>query len=223
METDVSLISHLMTLIEEAEDHLLGPVVNIALSVYVVLSIIEPGRAARLFLRLRQVRLHISLVATSAQIPIENLVLWQAADLPPINRLSLSNLRLAVDDATIQTEMLCAEYAKKHNVLWSFIDELSRNDHPADLTRSLMLAGFDDIDDRALPLFSDMKLKHGFLKNVMTKAREAYERNAWARDGFDKTQSASDNVEYWRFSQLMLKAADTRHVLWFRSSETSVS
>ena len=193
METDVSLISHLMTLIEEAEDHLLGPVVNIAL------------------------------VATSAQIPIENLVLWQAADLPPINRLSLSNLRLAVDDATIQTEMLCAEYAKKHNVLWSFIDELSRNDHPAALTRSLMLTGFDDIDDRALPLFSDMKLKHGFLKNVMTKAREAYERNAWARDGFDKTQSASDNVEYWRFSQLMLKAADTRHVLWFRSSETSVS
>jgi hypothetical protein len=68
-----------------------------------------------------------------------------------------------------------------------------------------------------------MKLKHGFLKNVMTKAREAYERNAWARDWFDKTQSASDNVKYWRFSQLMLKAADARHVLWFRSSETSVS
>jgi hypothetical protein len=202
-------------LLVRASDRQLRPLANIAASAATVLSTTQPEKAGELFERLLGVRPDMNLNIGPAEVPFCRLAVWTAQDGERIKRLPAFRLQSGSNDAELFVEVLCAAEAGKMAEVLAHAEQLMGTEHPGQIARAVTLAGFCDVNEVSLRIFTDPRLIMGFLSEVTQAARGAYERNAWARHWYEEACAATDAVQFWRSCALMIRAADGRFILWF--------
>ena len=63
-------------------------------------------------------------------------------------------------------------------------------------------------------LFRDSMGQKGFVGEAQLAARGAYDRNRWSRHWYECIRSATNEVDFWRYSVLLSKIVDGRIDLW---------
>lgn len=187
---------------------------NITGCAAIAFSRTDPEAAAKLLAAIAQSAPDIILTIGGAQLPFHRLAFWMADDSPRLRSLRSARIRSARDDAELSVEALCAAYAGKQAAVLDIALELISEDHPGSIARGLTMAGFCDANDVSARLLASPNYSTGFLGHVADRARTAYKGNLWARHWHRQAQAADTAVDWWRFTELAIEAADGRFVLW---------
>jgi hypothetical protein len=102
----------------------------------------------------------------------------------------------------------------QQELLTAYIEAKLRKEEPAEIARSIMVAGFSDQSE-----FNDEILKRyegsaGLIGSAQKAAEYAYERNVWARHWFEKMCQTDENTDFWRYAVLFSKIVDGRFAFW---------
>jgi hypothetical protein len=209
------LFSQIVGLFETADTGHLPNIANVMACASIVLSRTDPDGGARLIAKIVDARPDIVLTIGAASIPFHYLAVWQIEDSDRAHALRRSLVMGARDDVGLALQALCAAYAHKQTEVESYAESLVGDDHPGRIARGLTLAGFCDENRFSTALLRSPPFASGFLGHVSDNAKAAYDRNLWARKWYVKMKEAAETVEWWRYSQLMISAADKRFVLWY--------
>jgi hypothetical protein len=209
----------LLSLFRSASAKQLPQLCNIIACAAVAVSDTAPETAAELLMKIAKVAPDITLIIGGAEQPFHRLAYWLGAESGTTSSLRRAAMQSAATDAGLFREALAAGYADKQPELIARAKELAATGHPASVARGLMLAGYADVNHDTMSLFNDDRFQAGFLGQVVAKARYAYERNVWARHWYDKACRADNLDDWWRISELMIRASDGRFVLWYRPNE----
>ena len=153
-------------------------------------------------------------VVGMAKVPIEADVLWSHAEIPEISALCTERLDDCTCDHEIAIEALAAFAHKQEFALKSYVERLLSTREPAHIARALTVAGFSDESEFAEHTLSRFKGAEGFVGEACVAGRSAYDRNRWSRHWYERLQSATTEVEFWRNSVLLSKIVDGRIDLW---------
>ncbi len=172
--------------------------------------------ALSLFRAYSAVRPLMRCVVGLAKIPIEADVLWSHASVSEISKLCLERLENCANDQEIAVEVLAALSHNQEVVLASYVETLLAAGEPVHIARALAIAGFADESDFADDAISRFDEAKGFVGEAHSAARDAYDRNRWSRHWFDCMQTATSQLDFWRYSVLLSRIVDGRITLWGR-------
>src|SRR5690606_7776383 len=128
--------------------------------------------------------------------------------------ICFERLDRALNDHMLALEVLAAFSAHRKTEVDEYVQTRLAVNEPAQKCRALMVAGFSDVNPEAeavLRLFEGAK---GFIGTARKAARNAYERNVWAREWYARMLKADEPLDFWRYSVLLGKVVDGRYVLW---------
>ncbi len=159
-------------------------------------------------------------VAGVAEIPLESGVLWSLGSIPEITPLCFKRLENCGSDQEISIEVLAALKHNQAPVLQSYVQKLLASGEPANVARAVAIAGFSDKSKFATDVLAEFEDAAGFVGEACGAAREAYDRNTWARHWYEKLRAASTELDFWRYSVLLSEIVDGRFDLWRSNDET---
>ena len=208
--------------IESAEGLALRRVHVAGSMVAIVLSQSDPVRAAKLFRKLDDSRPLVNILSGPAAVPFNRRALWRSHESEKIEQERIRRFRLCGSDSEIAVEVLCALQCGKGTQLEAIVDQLAASAHPADSALVAMISGYSNTNQRVATLSCDQRYNAGYLADALRTAKYAYERYEWSLHWFDQAATVTDNVDYWRYSELLHKSADGRFTLWDIKSPQNV-
>ena len=149
-----------------------------------------------------------------ARVPFEATVIWSHADISELAELCMNRLDDCTCDQELAVEVLAAFTYNKENVLSSFVEKLLSKGEPVHTARALTIAGFSDESIFARDILTSFDGTKGFIGEVQRAAKDSYDRNSWSRHWFERIQSATNEVDFWRYSVILTKIVDGRIELW---------
>ncbi|WP_439575955.1 hypothetical protein [Phreatobacter sp.] len=153
-------------------------------------------------------------VQGKAKSPSIILALWREAGSAPLRAICKRRLVAARSDAEIAMEVNAAFFSGRHELVAEVADELIATDQPANICRALMLSGYSDATDHAEAIIARYEETKGFIGMAHKTAKNAYQRNGWARFWFERMRSAAEPQDFWQASVLFLKVVDARFDIW---------
>ena len=156
----------------------------------------------------------IGRVFENSNVPVEVDVLWSNGHIPEISALCIERLDNCCDDQEISTEVLAAFTNNRESVLASYVERLMSTGEPIHIARALTVAGFSVESEFAENAISRFDGSEGFIGEVYTAAKGAYDRNRWSRNWYEQMRSANTEVEFWRYSVLLSRIVDGRFTFW---------
>lgn len=192
---------------------------NFGLRVARALSEREPALSRQLYDRMSGLNAVVSVTYGPAGIPLDAFCAWGGADNAEWDELRAARLDRASSDHEIATEVLAALHCGKPQYLERYVRERLARPEPVMIARALMVLGLGEPSTFADDKIAEHEKISGFLGEVASDARYAYERNVWARDWYQIMTSANSAEEFWRGSVLLRKIADGRFALWRQSNQ----
>jgi hypothetical protein len=153
-------------------------------------------------------------VQGKAKAPSIILALWRDSDSAPLRAICKRRLVAATSDAEIAMEVMAAFLANKDGLVAEVADELLATGEPANICRALMLSGYSDATAHAEAVIARFEGTEGFIGMAQKAAKEAYQRNGWARFWLARMLAAKEPQEFWQASVLFLKVVDARFDIW---------
>lgn len=153
-------------------------------------------------------------VQGNAKAPSIIMALWRDADSAPLRAICKRRLVSARSDAEIALEVMAAFLAVKDGLVAEVADELIATGQPANICRALMLSGYSDATAHAEMIIARFEGTEGFIGMAQRAAKEAYQRNGWARFWFARMLASAEPQEFWQASVLFLKVVDARFDIW---------
>jgi len=142
-------------------------------------------------------------------IPLAQVALFAAADVPALNSLREEAFRDLFDDGAIELITIAAERCGAGSWLDTFIEKSLTSPIPGDIARALTIAGFRPPNGQSEELLA-RQFEQGFLGDVAENARKNYRRDAWARAWLSMAAAAPDGVTFWRAGVLATGVIDMR-------------
>lgn len=149
-----------------------------------------------------------------AKIPAESLAFWRNADTPPLQDICRRRLVTRRDDSKIALEVLAANLNGKITIVEETIDDLIATGQPTDTCLALTLAGFCDQSAHASSVLAGFDGAQGYIGISQKAAREAYQRNLWARTWYERMRTAKTSLKFWQASVLLTQIVDVRFDIW---------
>jgi hypothetical protein len=175
----------------------------------------DPVLAARVFRKLSGVKPIVSVVFNPERTSLRLSSLFRAAAHSEIDSVRADEIDHCMDDGSIEEVVAAATISNQLGWLDQYVDSAVASKHPARQARALTIAGFRDASDQSVTLLTKCSWGTGFLGAAARAAKQAYERNEWARRWREIAASATMPANYWCNVQLMTDAADWRYSLWF--------
>lgn len=170
--------------------------------------------AVSLFRAYAKVAPFIGRVFGNASVPIKAEVLWSNGHIPKISALCVERLDDCCNDQEILNEVLAAFTNYQESILASYVERLMSSGEPIHIARALMVAGFSVESEFAENALSRFEGTEGFIGEVYTAARGAYDRNKWSRHWYERMRSATSKMDFWRYSVLLSRIVDARINVW---------
>jgi hypothetical protein len=183
---------------------------NIALSVAQAVARSDQKLAADLFEKLNSVSSPVNVVYGIAEVSLDTLSIWQAADGAEVRALQFRRLDRAGTDFAISNEVLAAIMADKEDVLEAYVMDRIAREEPAHIARGLMVAGFSEDRIWAREALDAYKQADGFLGTAYKAASYAMDRHLWSKHWAEAMRSAKTSTELWRNAVILEKIVDGR-------------
>lgn len=153
---------------------------------------------------------YVQIQYTAAQLPLEAVTLWRAADNTKVNERRFSRLDRCQNDHEIAQEAAAALYAGKSEILDDYIRERLGAPMPVDIARAITVAAFSDNTLLAAEVLQIHETNKGLLGDAAKACRFAMNRHEWAKHWFETMQTAGSSENFWTASVLFLKVVDGR-------------
>ena len=153
---------------------------------------------------------YVQIRYTAAQLPLESVALWWAADELEVNNLRFARLDGCMNDHDLALEAAAAVYTGKAAVLKAHAQARLRSPIPADVARAITVVGFSDDEQLASEVLATYDGAMGLLGTAVTTCRFAMDRHRWSQHWFANMQTATSKEEFWAASNLFLKVVDAR-------------
>ena len=187
---------------------------NLVLHLAYALGNSNPGKAAKLFHKVRNSNPLVRIIYYHAAVSLDAMSIWSGPNDEILNELRFQRLDRTSNDHELSQEVLAAHLNDKQDLLRQYIEAKLKKEEPAEIARAIMVAGFSDhseFNDGVLNQYQDTD---GFIEDAYNAAQYAYERNSWARHWFAKMCEADEADEFWCFSILFAKIVDGRYEFW---------
>jgi len=173
-----------------------------------------PGKAEELFRRVKDTKPLVRFTFGRAGVQLDAMATWAGDRSPVLDDLRVAHLDRVGTDHDLSLEVLAALLNGQQELLTAYIEAKLRKEEPAEIARSIMVAGFSDQSE-----FNDEILKRyegsaGLIGSAQKAAEYAYERNVWARHWFEKMCQTDENTDFWRYAVLFSKIVDGRFAVW---------
>ncbi len=203
-----------LSMLLSASDAQLRHLHHIAVQVGVTLGAAGDLQASQLIGRITALTPTIRRLDGTANIPTETIAIWMQADAPLMQSICRQRLVSRHNDGGIAIEVLAAHLCGKAAVVQQTIDELLAAGEPYDICLALMLAGYSDANPHAEGVFEKFNKTEGIIGTARKAAKEAYDRNMWAKEWCRRMLAATSPSEFWQSSILLGKVVDARFNLW---------
>ena len=175
---------------------------------------IETTLSVSLFRAYANVDPMIGRVFGNASVPIRAEMLWSNGHIAAISALCVERLDDCCNDQELATEVLAALTNNQEKILASYVEKLMRTDEPVNIARALTVAGFSAESEFAEIAFSRFEEPEGFIGEVYSAAKGAYDRNRWSKHWYERMRSAAIEVDFWRYFVLLSRIVDGRINVW---------
>lgn len=173
----------------------------------------QPGRlgeALELYDALVDRVSYVQIRYTAADLPLEAVALWWAADEAAVNERRFARLDRCQNDHELAQEAAAALYAEKSEILDAYIRDRLQASLPVDVARAITIAGFSDNEQLASDVLRTHENSMGLLGDAAKTCRYAMDRHQWAKHWLQAMQTAHSEEEFWAASVLFLKVVDAR-------------
>jgi hypothetical protein len=213
-EADPNLAQRWLEVLSSASDRQLRHLHQFAAELAMAAAASDMAGADALLNRVLPLDPTVRRVEGKAKAPSIVLRLWRGADSPPLRAICKRRLVGARSDAEIAVEVMAAFLAGKDGLVAEVADELLATGQPANICRALMLSGYSDVTAHAEMVIARFEGTEGFIGMAQRAAKEAYQRNGWARFWFARMLASAEPQEFWQASVLFLKVVDARFDIW---------
>ena len=187
---------------------------NLVLHLAYALGNSNPGKAAKLFHKVRNSNPLVRIIYYHEAVSLDAMSIWSGPDDEILNELRLQRLDRTTNDHELSQEVLAAHLNDKQDLLRQYIEAKLKKEEPAEIARAIMVAGFSDHCEFNVDVLNRYQDTDGFIGDAHNAAQYAYERNSWARYWFAKMCEVDEADEFWCFSILFTKIVDRRYYIW---------
>ena len=187
---------------------------NLVLHLAYALGNSNPGKAAKLFHKVRNSNPLVHIIYYPGTVSLDVMSIWSGPDDEILNELRFQRLDRTTNDHELSQEVLVAHLNDKQDLLRQYIKAKLQKEEPAEIARAIMVAGFSDYSEFNDDILNRYQDTDGFIGDAHNAAQYAYERNSWARHWFAKMCEADEADEFWCFSILFTKIVDRRYYIW---------
>ncbi|MGM4986230.1 hypothetical protein [Rhizobium sp. 11_C7_N12_5] len=182
------------------------------------LSVVFTRRGSELAMnflpRLMELKPTVRMVHGLAEIPAIATLLWKNADNEIIRSICKKRLRACNTDSDLAAEVLAAFASGQQATVTHVIEELLSTGQPVNVCRALMISGYADVNPHSEQVLARFSSTFGYVGMAARAAREAYNRNVWAREWYRQMSIASTPASFWQASVLFTKIVDGRLSVW---------
>jgi hypothetical protein len=199
----------LRTILNVTSPAVLWQIHNVSLTLASAFAEIDGALSAEVFEKFRGGRTALRVMIGSARIPLYQHALFaagEASELEPLRRKALDG---CLKDSEIEQAVITAEVYGPPGWLDRYVPELVAKSEPSFMARAITAAGFRSPNPHSDHLLAQ-NWGDGFLGDVASDARDAYERAKWTQHWLEQMATATDPVEMWRYAQLVEGVADRR-------------
>lgn len=147
---------------------------------------------------------------TLADLPLEAVAVWWAADSAAVKQLRFARLDACGNDQELAQEAATAMYTDKIETLKEYVRERLNSSLPIDIARAITVAGFSNDALFASKVVLDFDGDEGLLVTAARSSRYAMDRYRWSNHWFDEMLAAETVEDFWAASVLFLKVVDAR-------------
>ena len=187
---------------------------NLVLHLAYALGNSNPGKAAKLFHKVRNSNPLVRIIYYHEAVSLDAMSSWSGPDDEILNELRFQRLDRTTNDHELSQEVLAAHLNDKQGLLRQYIEAKLKKEEPAEIARAIMVAGFSDHSEFNNGVLNRYQDTDGFIRDAHNAAQYAYDRNTWARHWFEKMCEADEADEFWCFSILFAKIVDRRYYIW---------
>ena len=187
---------------------------NLVLHLAYALGNSNPGKAAKLFHKVRDSNPLVRITYYPTAVSLDAMSIWSGPNAEILNKLRFQRLDRTTNDHELSQEVLAAHLNDKQDLLRQYIEAKLKKEEPAEIARAIMVAGFSDHCEFNVDVLNRYQDTDGFIGDAHNAAQYAYERNSWARYWFAKMCEVDEADEFWCFSILFTKIVDRRYYIW---------
>lgn len=186
---------------------------NWALALVVPIACLDEEMAQALYIKYSEVRPLVQIYDSNSQLPFLVSVLMETGPGVLLNAKRNAFYK-APNDELISQLVFAAESNRQGGWIREFADDCIHQGHPLRTSLGYTILGFCD-DTAVSQKLLDCCVTKWDLGTTIKNARFNSERNCWARHWYQAASNARTPKEMWAFSQLLIKSADRRRLLWF--------
>lgn len=211
---DMSLANEWYSILIKSPKHQRDRASNFAVLLAHFLAEWNADRAVTLFSAYHATRPFMRLAYGFAATSLATSALWSAKEGIQLDEFRFKALDTAADDNLLVEHVCAALKHGKSDLLHRYVESRISSGHPAQISRALMVAGLSDDDAFARQVLSRYKDTPGFIGQSCAAALYSFQRNAWARQWFERLCGATTAEEFWQYSVIFAKVVDGRLDVW---------
>ena len=190
---------------------------NIALALSVHLSQTHPEWSLDLIEGYLNVDDFVTFSYGQARLTMEHRALWSPGASPLLDEERKHRLGSAPDDHALALEVLAAEQWGHGALLDACVRNWILAVEPLPQARAIAICGFRNDACAWIPELERYEGATGLLAQTYRAAKDAFDRNQWARHWYGNMCNAGTPVDFWRSLMLLSKVIDHRADLWLTS------